>query len=277
MAAQGAENPAVGLASGGALLLAGGSRVPVTVTPISRGRPAALLVSAPGLTPPMSMRLEGRGSPDANPSGLTSGMMLILQSQQGSAQPAWRQQPVLVAAGEGLKPNAPVRVYLLPGTFLGSMTTDARGAYSGTIPVPSGITSGVHIIQVNALAPDNSIRSVSIAALVKPRTATIRATARRIGVSFAALGSQLTAEGKAALRALVRSTGRQAITVRCYGYVQEGSGKKAALSTARAKAVAAYLRKLGVRGAYVVKGNRRTVKSAARANRVNVMITFRAR
>ena len=96
-------------------------------------------------------------------------------------------------------------------------------------------------------------------------------------MSFTALSPQLTAEGKAALRALVRKTGKQAIAVRCYGYVQAGSGKKAALSTARAKGVAAYLRKLGVKGAYVVKGNTKTVKSAARANRVNVMITFRAR
>jgi len=258
------------------MLMAGGSRVPVTVTPNSRGNPAALLVTAPGLTPPTSMRLEGRGSPDANPLGLTSSQMLILQSQQGSAQPAGSQQPVLVASGEGLKPNTPVRVYLLPSTFLGTMTTDARGAYSGTIPVPSGITPGVHIIQVNAFAPDNSIRSVSVAALVKSRAASIRASALKAGVSFTALSSQLTSQGKAALRALVRKTGKQAIAVRCYGYVQAGAGKKAALSTARAKAVAAYLRELGVRGAYVVKGNSRTVKSAARANRVNVMITFRA-
>lgn len=275
--AQGAANPAVALASGGAMLMAGGSRVPVTTTPNSRGNPNALLLSAPGLTPPLSMRMEGRGSPDASPLDLTSGQMLVLQSYQGPAQPAAGQQPVLVSSGEGLKPNTPVRVYLLPSTFLGTMTTDARGAFSGTIPVPPGITPGVHIIQVNAFAPDNSIRSVSLPALVKPRTSTVSAIARRIGVPFTALSSQLNSQGKAALRALVRKTGKQAIMVRCYGYVQAGPGKKVALSTARAKAVATYLRKLGVKGAYVVKGNSRTVKGAARANRVNVMITFRSR
>jgi len=96
-------------------------------------------------------------------------------------------------------------------------------------------------------------------------------------VSFTALSSQLTTDGKAAFRALVRRTGKQAITVRCYGYVQAGPGKKASLSTARARAVAAYLRRLGVQGAYVVKGSSRTVRSARQANRVTVMITFRAR
>lgn len=56
-----------------------------------------------------------------------------------------------------------------------------------------------------------------------------------------------------------------------------GSGNKVTLSTAGVKAVAAHLRPLGVKDTLAVKGNGRAGTSAARANRINVMITFPTR
>ena len=220
------------------------------------------------------MRLEGR-SDAANPLRLTSGQALVLESPQERARLSWRAkkvQPVALSSGDGFKANSPVEFYLLPGTKLGTLTTDAAGAYSGSVPIPAGVAPGVYTLQVNGYAPDGSVRSLSMGVLVKaPGTKPMNRTASAT-VLFDALSARLTAAGKAELAALARKVGSARAQVIVVGLVQP-SGSAAndrSLSTRRARAVASYLKSLGLKGDYTVRGGGRATQTGAAARRVDV-------
>ena len=95
-------------------------------------------------------------------------------------------------------------------------------------------------------------------------------------VLFAASSAALTAEGKATLRNLVRKTGDDAVTVVSVGFVQKSgsSSNDQSLSTARAKAVGAFLRGQGVKGAYTVRGDG-VGGPGAKDRKVVVTVTYR--
>ncbi len=272
--------PAGGLPAGKSLLMSNGQPVPLTITPLENrnGPPLSLVVSAPGLVPPLNMTLAGRGD-EADPLGLTSKQALILQSeavQRSLRAKTVKVQPVAVSTGDGFQASSPVKFYLLPSTYLGSLSTDASGAYKGALKIPAGILPGVYTLQANGLAPDGAVRSLSIGVLVKTTRVAVKTVSEKASVYFDSLSPDLTPAGKAALRALVKKTGKQASTVRCVGYVQPtgGTGNDDSLSRARAGNVAAYLRSLGLKGAYVVAGDGRDKTSGGKARRVDVTITY---
>lgn len=290
--------PPGGLPAGGSLLLVNGVPVPLTVSPNAQRDPVALVFSGPGL----NMRLEGRGD-ENDPLGLTSKQALILQSESAAGATTSgsvvsesaasadavvsgrsgvvskvRVKPTARTSGDGFAPGTPVRLFLLTVGYLGEVGTDAAGSFAGAVPVPPGIRPGVYTLQANGFAPDFSVRSLSIGVLVKP-TSVVTRTARA-SVFFGVLSPELDARAKASLRSVaakVRS-GDGAVRSVVVGYVQPtgGSANDGALSAARARAVAAYLRTLGVKGVYVVRGDGRASESGAQARRVNVAITYRA-
>lgn len=271
--------PPGGLTRGQSVLLVDGSAAPVTVRPNAAEDPVALLVSAPTLVPPLTMRLEGRGD-DTDPLGLTARQALILQSQAvqrtGDARSA-KAKPVAVSSGRGFMPSATVKFYLLPDTYLGSLTTDATGEYNGSVPVPAGLAPGTHTLQVNALAPDASVRSLSLGVVVRPTTTTVAARTRTFhaSVRFEPYRTQLTDEAKATLRALVGRSGTNAVTIRSVGFVQPtiATWNDDTLSLARARAVAQYLRDLGLAGRYVTRGGGPGDSQGAGSRRVETTVT----
>ena len=269
--------PPGGVPAGQSLLLVNGQPAPVTVKPNAASNPTSLVVDAPGLT----MSLQGRGGQN-DPLGLTSQQALILESAPvlrsrslATAQKS-KVQPTALSSGTGFKANSVVKFYILPGTYLGELPVNATGAYEGRVPVAPGIAPGAHTLQVNGFAPDGSVRSLSLGVLVKSSGASVRTLRAETTIRFAASSPVLTAQGKEALRALVKKTGKAPITVASLGYVQKsGSGANdQALSTARARAVGAYLRSLGVTGNYTVRGD--GVGGPGAANRkVDVTVTYR--
>ncbi len=296
--------PVGGVPAGGSVLLVGGVPVPVTVQPNSTKDPVALVFSAEGV----SMRLEGIGA-GGDPLGLTSGQALILQSQQpGTRSGGVRSSglgsgalgsglssgggvrsrlgaggasgPTAALSGSGFAPGSPVRVFILPGTFLGEVVADARGEFSGSVPVPDGIVPGVHTLQANGFAPDLSVRSLSVGALVKPAVAKAAAVAPSRAVArvrFAPLSSSLTAAGRLALDGLAARAGTGVVRTLAVGFV-DGTGAEAndaALSRVRAGSVVAYLRSIGVTGPAVARGGGVSAASGGAARRVTVAIRYR--
>jgi outer membrane protein OmpA-like peptidoglycan-associated protein len=270
--------------AGGSVFLVNGQPVPLTVSPNAQSDPVALVFRAPG----MNMRLEGRGD-DADPLGLTSKQALILQSEPTGARSGSmgiaarsgstakvRVQPVAQTSGDGFAARTPVKLFLLPATYLGEVTTDAAGAFAGSVPIPAGVAPGVHTLQANGFAPDLSVRSLSIGVLVKPTAVAVKVSRASSKVFFGPLSSALTAEGRSTLNALVKKTGKKGVRTVSVGYVQGTSvtSNDQALSMARAKEVAAYLRSLGLKGAFVVRGDGVAKESGALARRVNVTITY---
>jgi len=56
------------------------------------------------------------------------------------------------------------------------------------VPVPSGITPGAQILQVNGFAQDGSVRSLSIGILVTPAGTQVTLSRKTTSVFFAPLG-----------------------------------------------------------------------------------------
>jgi uncharacterized repeat protein (TIGR02543 family) len=274
--------PVGGLRAASSMLLVNGQPMPMTVTPNAKADPVALVFSAPGL----NMWLEGRG--DVNdPLGLTSKQALILQSpplvSQRSAILAplslrAKVQPVARTRGYGFAPASPVKLYLLPSTYLGEVMTDAKGSFAGAVPIPAGIAPGVHTLQANGFTPDFTVRSLSIGVLVKPTVPAVAMTRASTKVFFEPLSADLTGDGEAALRALVNKTGKNAIRTVSIGFVQPTTttDNDSSLSLLRAKNVAAFMRSIGVKGVFVARGNGAANEAGAAARRVNVSIAYRA-
>ncbi|MCX6414037.1 MAG: OmpA family protein [Actinobacteria bacterium] len=268
--------PAAGLPAGGSVLLVDGQPVPVKVRPDAPRNPSGLDVEGNG----WNMQLVGRGG-EGDPLGLSDSQALILQSQQAPRNRSLNfarktVQPVAQASGKGFKPLSPVKFYLLPGTSLGELTTDASGAFAGAIPMPAGIAPGTYTLQSNAFAPDGSVRSLSLGVIVKPALVASVQQARA-KVLFAALSSQLDASAQARLRLLAAKVKRGAVKSVVVGYVQPTASatNDLILSTARARAVAAYLKSQGVAGVFVVSGAGQAKEAGAAGRRVEVVVTYR--
>jgi uncharacterized repeat protein (TIGR02543 family) len=183
--------------------------------------------------------------------------------------------PTLDTSGSGFQPGSPIRVYLLPSTRLGDITADASGGFSGHLPVPSGLAPGAQTLQINGFAPDGSVRSLSIGVVVKSISTEPVVQQARASVQFARGSAYLTRSGKAQLTALVKRTGRSgAMSVVGFARGQKLTTSAKALSDARARAVASYLRRLGLRGTYTVRGVWVVGGPVSTGERVTVVVSY---
>jgi hypothetical protein len=269
--------PAAGVPAGGSVFLVGGVPQAVSVVPNARTAPTGLVVSGED----WSAKLVGRGDTD-DPLGLTEKSALILQSQQSVRARAARLKsttqvsPVAQASGTGFMSNSQVKFYILPATHMGDLISDNAGVFAGDVPVPGGIAPGVYTLQMNGFAPDGRVRSLSIGVIVKPAIIVTNKKAKA-AVFFEVLSSVVTDGGMATLRALVKSTGKAGVSNVMVGFVQgtKVTTNDLTLSTQRAKSVAAYLRFLGLKGAYVIRGDGVAKQPGAAARRVNVVIEYK--
>lgn len=69
----------------------------------------------------------------------------------------------VAVSGSGFKANRDVKVYLFSEPLLlGTITTDANGEFSESLPLPESVAPGNHTIQANGFRPNDSVRSVSL-------------------------------------------------------------------------------------------------------------------
>ena len=117
------------------------------------------------------------------------------------------------------------------------------------------------------------MRSLSLGVVLQDPAKRLSASAN---AQFAALSATLSPAAKASLTKLVAATGRTAVRTEVVGYVQ---GTKVTtndkdLSARRARAVAAYLKGLGLKSVYVVRGNGVAKDTGPGARRVGVAVTY---
>ena len=277
--------PAAGVPAGGSVLLVGGVSQTVVVVPDAPRSPTGLVVSGGGADggDGWSVKLVGRGDSD-DPLGLTEKSALILQSQQTTRKRILTSKragvvgPVAEASGQGFMADSPVKFYILPTTYMGELATDSVGAFAGSVPVPGGIAPGSYTLQMNGFAPDGRVRSLSIGVIVKPAVKAAMKKAKAM-VFFDVMSPAVTPAGKAALRALVKKTGKSGVKSVMVGFVQGTSvtSNDLTLSLLRAKRVAAYLRSIGLKGAFALRGDGVAKQPGAVARRVNVTIEYRAK
>ena len=79
--------------------------------------------------------------------------------------------------GEGLKPRSPATTWLFSDpVFLGRMTVADDGSFSDSYPMGDGVPVGDHTAQLNAIAPDGTLRVVEVAVeiIAEPVIDTVR-------------------------------------------------------------------------------------------------------
>jgi len=253
--------PTSGLPAGSSLLLVNGVPTGVSVAPNAPTSPTGLVVTGSGFT----MRLAGINA-QGQPLGLSSeGGALVLE-----------QDRLAQVEGTGFLPNSEVRLYVFSTPrYIGSVTTDASGNFAGKVPIPSDLAVGRHTLQANGYTSDSKVRSLSLGVMVKPDRAP-RVRVAQATLTFKALSTELTAVAKAQLRALVKGRKGTAIRSLAVGYVQPTSftGNDQTLSTARANAVKAYLRSLGLKGPVTARGDGLSKETGAAGRKVIVSIRY---
>jgi outer membrane protein OmpA-like peptidoglycan-associated protein len=119
------------------------------------------------------------------------------------------------------------------------------------------IPAGRHTLQSNGFAPDGAVRSLSLGVLLSTDKAPVKAKVARATVFFDALSAHLTGTAKSSLKALAKGRAATATKSVVVGYVQDSglTSNNQTLSTQRAKAIAAYLRSLGLKGTVTTRGD----------------------
>ncbi len=253
--------PAAGVPLGASVYLVNGQPQTVVVKPDAPKAATAIDVVGDGFT----MKLAGLGA-DGQPLGVTSDGALILQQDRTAA-----------VEGTGFKPNSDVELYAFSTQrFLGSVKTDASGNFKGTVPLPMDIPAGRHTLQSNGFAPDGAVRSLSLGVLLSTDKAPVKAKVARATVFFDALSARLSSTAKASLKALVKGRGASATRSVVVGYVQPAgtSSNDKALSTQRAKTIAAYLRSLGLKGTVTTRGDGVAKETGAAGRKAVIAIRY---
>lgn len=253
--------PAPGMPAGSSLLLVNGVPTGAVVAPNALTSPTGLVVTGDGFT----MRLAGLNA-QGQPLGLSyDGGALILE-----------QDRMARVEGTGFLSNSEVRLYVFSTPrYIGSVTTDASGNFSGEVPIPMDLAVGRHTLQANGYSKEINVRSLSLGVVVKadraPRMRVAKAT-----VTFLPLSAQLSPQTKDQLRALLKGRKGAAVRTLAVGYVQPTSvmANDEALSTARAKAVKSYLRSLGLTGPVAARGDGIARETGAAGRKVVVSIRY---
>lgn len=90
-----------------------------------------------------------------------SGRQVIQLESNGAAR----------VAGLGFKPGTPVYVWLFSTpTFLGELTVNADGTFSGSVPL-TNVDTGTHTLQVNGTSVDDKPRTANLGVVVAPAVA----------------------------------------------------------------------------------------------------------
>ena len=183
----------------------------------------------------------------------------------------------LSVSGNGLTPGSIVNVFLIdPAQSLGTFVVGADGTFTALIPVPAGLGAGRYVVQANGTAPTGQVRSTSVGLMVNNRPP--QTVKRKATVYFDVRSAQLDKKAKRTLARLARKVPDDAsvLRIRSIGFVQPESftGNDQRLSTKRARNVARQLRKDGVSGPTVIRGNGRAKESGAKARRATATVTY---
>lgn len=76
-------------------------------------------------------------------------------------------------SGEGFRPGSTADVWLMSDPIhLGDVAVGADGAFADRLPIPAGIAPGPHTIQLNGVAADGSVRTLSVGVVVRAAAVT---------------------------------------------------------------------------------------------------------
>jgi outer membrane protein OmpA-like peptidoglycan-associated protein len=186
----------------------------------------------------------------------------------------------LVVTGKGFAPTSTMVLWLLSTpTRIGTLKASRAGTVKVSAPIPSGMAPGAHHAQAFGYSAAGQSMRVTVPVHVLARPMEMHRKQIAGTAYFAALDSHVSAEQARALDALIAKMPARArhVRVSVAGYVQPDatSANDMSLSSARAGAVAHYLRTHGVTADFNVAG--RGVSSArgqdGRQAQVRIVLT----
>jgi len=256
------QAPTKPLKPGTAQLIVDGVAIQVTVTPMAEN--GTIVVSGGTI----NLVISGLDSDGSGLPLLRDGSLLIVQSGD------------IKVSGTGFSPNSVITLYLFSEPInLGQWTTNGKGQFTATMPVPAGLDPGRHTAQAVGVdkTGHNLTANIALTLLTKKPSAVKQRVATTM--YFNEQASALSPRDKKQLDKLIAKlpAGAKKVRVMVAGYVPPSSSTAhdKSLSRARAKAVAKYLKSHGVTGAYTVTG--RGVSSApgshGRDAQVRVVLT----
>lgn len=177
----------------------------VPTTPVVPTRPE--LVADPTLTPSMPLSVEGGASvtpaialvPEAGALSVSTPQWQVVVKPQVAATTVERlvvrQSEVVEVSGTNYEPNALVRVFALSTPrLLGEFRTNAQGAFSALVTIPSTLPEGAHTLQIHGYAPSGVIRAIAVPLVVKPSLSAVEVLADGVyaRLAFAPYATALT-------------------------------------------------------------------------------------
>ena len=159
-----------------------------------------------------------------------------------------RQPSKINVIGSGYLPNSQVALFMFsPANPMGVLTTSSTGTFNSSFALPAGMKMGLHHVQVTGLNASSNKVTVTTPVWFAERTLIVARS-----VYFNPDSAVLTPAAKAALEKVaerVKESKARSIQVNTEGYVYPvpDTSVYQSLSRARARAVVAYLRSLGVK------------------------------
>lgn len=178
-----------------------------------------------------------------------------------------------VISGIGLMPDSLVKVYVFSSPiYLGTVTSDSAGNFSGSFPIPAGLDPGDHTLQLGAYNREGALVTASVAMVLKSSVLS------KVQVFYFAPGSSvLSIKQKSQLDLLARKfSALKTVSVSAWGFVQKTSSSLSdrALANSRARVAVAYLRSKGLKATYRVGANKVAFDTSAKARRAELTFTW---
>lgn len=178
----------------------------------------------------------------------------------------------VIFVGSGYMPETQVIAYI-GATQIGTVTTDATGAFSISFVVPKTIKLGSQYIQLNGISNSNTIRSVSQLIVIKAPTVTLKKS-----VIFAGVTTKLNAAASKILVAIKTALkGKSNIVISITSLVKTASNIKADVKIANTRATAiikALQKTYKVVATYSYKGYTLSPKNKPKIPRLDLVITY---
>jgi hypothetical protein len=188
--------------------------VATTATVLPNASQTGIVVSSSG----WQVSLVGKTA-DGTPSTIDTQGRIVLSSAHNVG-----------ISGDGFKPLTEVNVYIFSDAqLIGKVKTDANGSFVGTLPLPSSLDLGDHVIQLNGFSPSNDVRSASLPAVLVTSDA-INAAGGKVASS---LGNRIVIpydfakfnNGTTQLQLISQIAFKKGYVIHLTGYAQPTSGE----------------------------------------------------
>lgn len=193
------------LKPGDSILLVDGRQVPGLVV-----RPNGSRNGLDALGPGFSMEVQGQTSRGVALPLTSSGVLLVQPGgkivSRGTGFQAGSQATLFLdPAANAKSPGVAGRSTTLP---LGSLQVDSTGSFGGSVPLPTGVKVGAHVLQVVGVVPGGSTRAVSVGIEVVESVGRVTISAKRSGRTVIVTG-RVTGADASALSPSVQGVGKR--------------------------------------------------------------------